>query len=69
MPDDKQWGGAGRGQGRKPLDETDPTVIVPIRMTISQKKKYLALGGPAWVRERIDKAKLKPRDDGSSDEA
>jgi hypothetical protein len=51
------WGGPGRGQGRKALDPTSPTVIVPIRMTQAQKDKMHRLGGPQWVRERIDKAR------------
>ena len=49
-------GGAGRGQGRKPLREGDPTVIVSIKMTGTQKKKLARLGGAEWVRTRIDRA-------------
>ena len=50
-------GGAGRGQGRKPLSQDAPTVPVSIKMTIEQKEKLGRLGGPSWVRERIDKAR------------
>ena len=50
-------GGAGRGQGRKPLSQDTPTVPVSIKMTIEQKDKLQRLGGPSWVRERIDKAR------------
>lgn len=50
-------GGAGRGQGRKPLSHDAPTVPVSIKMTIEQKDKLQRLGGPSWVRERIDKAR------------
>jgi len=50
-------GGAGRGQGRKPLDPANPTVPVSIKMTIPQREKLQRLGGPQWVRDRIDKAK------------
>lgn len=50
-------GGAGRGQGRKPLQEGQETVPVTIKMTPGQKEKLRRLGGPAWVRARIDKAK------------
>ena len=32
-------------------------VTVPIRMTPDQKAKLARLGGPRWVRERIDKAR------------
>jgi hypothetical protein len=50
-------GGAGRGQGRKPLDPEHPTVGVTIRMTSPQKEKLNRLGGGPWVRERIDQAR------------
>jgi len=46
-----------RGQGRKPLDEADKLVVVPIRMNRAQKEKMGLLGGAQWVRDRIDKAK------------
>lgn len=58
MDDNKpKRGGAGRGQGRKPLEEGQATVPVPIRMTPSQRDKLGRLGGPQWVRDRIDKAR------------
>lgn len=50
-------GGAGRGQGRKPLDTEDPTVVVSIKMTGTQKEKLQRLGGAPWVRNKIDRAK------------
>ena len=50
-------GGPGRGQGRKPLGEDEPTVSFPVKMTASQREKLKRLGGAPWVRERIDKAK------------
>ncbi len=50
-------GGAGRGQGRKPLVDGDQTVPVSIKMTTSQKEKLSRLGGAPWVRARIDKAR------------
>ena len=53
----KAHGGAGRGQGRKALSDTEPTVIVSVRMTASQKEKLAGLGGSAWMRQRIDRAK------------
>lgn len=60
----KGRGGPGRGQGRKRLKEGEETVIVPIRMTAGQKEKLARLGGPQWVRDRIDKAKEpEPKDE------
>lgn len=50
-------GGAGRGQGRKPLDTESETVLVSIRMTVAQRAKLLRIGGSAWIRARIDKAR------------
>ena len=50
-------GGAGRGQGRKPLEEGAETVPVTIRMTLRQKLKLARLGGAKWVRARIERAK------------
>lgn len=48
-----------RGQGRKPLVEGLETVPVNIRMTTEQRDKLKALGGPVWVRDKIDRAKVK----------
>lgn len=56
-PKKNTHGGPGRGQGRKPLQEGQTTVVAHIRMTEPQKDKLDRLGGPKWVRERIDKAK------------
>lgn len=50
-------GGAGRGQGRKPLDPESETVGLTVRLTRKQRDKLARLGGAAWVRERIDRAK------------
>ena len=50
-------GGAGRGQGRKPLAEGVETVVVTLRMTPDQREKLERLGGPKWIRDRIDKAR------------
>jgi hypothetical protein len=46
-----------RGQGRKPLKEGVESVIVPVRMTPEQKAKLGRIGGAAWVRKAIDRAK------------
>lgn len=43
-----------RGQGRKPKPPEQRMVVVPLRMTPSQKVKLNALGGAKWVRERLD---------------
>ena len=50
-------GGPGRGQGRKPLKEGQETVTLSVRLTVAQREKLERLGGAAWMRERIDKAK------------
>jgi len=50
-------GGAGRGQGRKPLSPDAPTIPVSIKMTTDQRDKLGRLGGSPWVRARIDKAR------------
>lgn len=50
-------GGPGRGQGRKPIKEGHETVTVSIRLTTTQRAKLERLGGAAWLRDRIDKAK------------
>ena len=47
-----------RKMGRPPIENGEETVPVSIRMTIPQREKLSKLGGPAWVREKIDKAKL-----------
>lgn len=51
-------GGAGRGQGRKPLEEGEAMRPVSIKMSLSQREKLAQLGGAPWVRNKIDKAKL-----------
>ena len=44
--------------GRPRIEEGTDTVPVTLRMTPSQREKLAKLGGPPWVRERIEKAKL-----------
>ena len=53
-------GGPGRGQGRKPLVDGFPMVPVTVKMTEPQRGKLGRLGGAAWVRDRIDRAKEPP---------
>jgi len=50
-------GGAGRGQGRKPIAQGVPLVQVNVKMLPAQKEKLKRLGGAPWVREKIDQAK------------
>jgi len=57
MPSTKTVGGSRPGSGRKPLQGGALGVPVMIKMTQAQKDKLKRLGGPAWVRERIDRAK------------
>jgi hypothetical protein len=47
-----------RKAGRPRLEEGADTVPVTLRMTARQREKLAKLGGPSWVREKIDKAKL-----------
>lgn len=58
MPAKNTHGGAGRGQGRKPLAEGADSVIVPVRCTPEQKAKFHALGGAEWFRRAVNRAKL-----------
>lgn len=53
-PEKHPRGGAGRGQGRKPIQRGEDTVTVSLRLTTSQRAKLAALGGAAWVRQQID---------------
>ena len=50
-------GGAGRGQGRKPLQPGEPSILMSLRLTQAQRDKLARLGGAEWVRKRIDKAR------------
>jgi hypothetical protein len=47
---------AAKRRGRPSLQEGEETVPVTIRMTPPQKGKLARLGGPDWVRAKIDKA-------------
>lgn len=49
-------GGAGRGQGRKPLATGEETVSVTLKLTAGQRAKLAHLGGGKWVRKQIDDA-------------
>ncbi|POZ52976.1 hypothetical protein [Methylovulum psychrotolerans] len=45
-----------KGAGRKPLQPEDRAKSMSIRLTAAQHKKFLELGGIAWLRGQIDKA-------------
>lgn len=49
-------GGAGRGQGRKPLVPGSTPVRQWLNLTPEQHAKLKILGGSAWVRAQIDAA-------------
>jgi hypothetical protein len=49
-------GQTGKPRGRPALESGVETVPVTIRMTSPQKDKLARLGGPQWVRAKIDKA-------------
>lgn len=57
MTESPQRGGPGRGQGRKPVKQGEETITLSLRMTEAQRDKLTRLGGAAWVRQRIDKAR------------
>lgn len=57
MTEQKQRGGPGRGQGRKPVKQGEETVTASLRMTVAQRDKLARLGGAAWVRQQIDRTK------------
>jgi hypothetical protein len=46
-----------RGQGRKALPPAEKLVVITARVSPAQREKLRLLGGAAWLRERIDKAK------------
>jgi hypothetical protein len=58
MIEQKQRGGPGRGQGRKPLAKSGEIMKArPIRMTDEEWVKCKRLGGAAWVRAKIRTAR------------
>lgn len=48
---------AKKSRGRPRLDEQAETVPFTIRMTMPQRDKVVRLGGAAWIRNKIDRAK------------
>lgn len=47
-----------RGQGRKALPAEDRAMVGSVRLTAAQWEKLHALGGAAWLRGAIDRARL-----------
>jgi hypothetical protein len=45
-----------RNQGRKPLPPDEQTKPRSIRLTDAEYEKLIALGGAAWVRDKIKRA-------------
>lgn len=43
--------------GRPALAAGSETIPITLRLTAAQREKLSRLGGPPWVREKIDKAK------------
>jgi hypothetical protein len=50
-------GGARPGAGRKPLAEGIQSIVWKARLTPEQLDKLERLGGAAWLRDRIDRAR------------
>jgi len=49
---------AGRGQGRKALPPDDRALVRSLRLTAVQWEKFRALGGVAWLRAAIQRARI-----------
>ncbi len=56
MTSQEKRGGPGRGQGRKPLAQGAPSVLVSVRLTPAQRDQLRKLGGSGWVRRKIDES-------------
>jgi len=50
---------AERGQGRKSVSGAGISPVLQVKVSPEQKAKALRLGGAAWVRKMIDKAREK----------
>ena len=57
MTEAAKRGGAREGAGRKLTPEADALRVGSIRLTQAQWEKLERLGGVAWLRERIEKAR------------
>lgn len=58
MKEAAKRGGAREGAGRKPKPEADKLMVKSLRLTAAQWDKLAALGGVAWLREKIDRARV-----------
>ena len=47
-----------RRPGRQSLPPEQKTLVGSVRLTAAQWQKFASLGGAAWLRERIDRAKV-----------
>ena len=56
-PPKPQHGGKRPGAGRKPLAEGEDSTIINARVTKTQAEKFKRIGGAAWLRPAIDKAR------------
>ena len=43
-----------KGAGRKPLPPEDKAKVTSLRLTEAQYKKFIELGGIAWLRKQLD---------------
>ena len=49
-------GGAGRGQGRKPMPDEERTIVVTVRLTPARRDKLRRLGA-SWLAKAVDRAR------------
>jgi len=45
-----------KGAGRKPLPVDERAKVVSLRLISAQHKRFIELGGVAWLRRQIDNA-------------
>jgi len=58
MKEAAKRGGAREGAGRKPTPEAEALRVGSIRLTQAQWDKLAALGGVAWLRDKINRARV-----------
>lgn len=56
-PETRPGRGGWRGGGRPKAAPDELLVAVSMRFTVNQREKLTALGGVAWIREKIDRTK------------
>jgi hypothetical protein len=47
-----------RRPGRQPIPPEQKTLVGSVRLTAAQWAKFATLGGAAWLRQKIDRAKV-----------